>query len=121
MFERADDPARSVGGFGRDGSGCVAALDKGDVVDVTIRVTQSSISTAARLHQFRATAPRWTMTGGAVIDAGAAYITAAVHTTCGAALDTTRGTFTGTAPTIDDPTPTTISPAIPAAPRAITA
>ncbi len=94
--------ARSVAASVETGSGCVVALDKGDVVDVTDTGHTVLNLNSCSLYINSNDSAALTMTGGAVIDAGAAYITGGVSTSGGAALDTTKGTFTGTAP-ISDP------------------
>jgi len=94
--------ARSVAAAVTTGSGCVVALDKGDVVDVTDSGNTILNLNSCSLYINSNDSAALTMTGGAVIDAGAAYITGGVSTSGGAALDTTKGTFTGTAP-INDP------------------
>ena len=94
--------ARSVAAAVATGSGCVVALDKGDVVDVTDNGNTVLNLNACSLYVNSSDTAALTMTGGAVIDAGAAYIVGGVSTSNGAALDTTKGTFTGTAP-INDP------------------
>jgi len=94
--------ARSVAAAVTTGSGCVVALDKGDVVDVTDSGNTILNLNSCSLYINSNDAAALTMTGGAVIDAGAAYITGGVSTSGGAALDTTKGTYTGTPP-ISDP------------------
>jgi len=94
--------ARSVGAAVTTGSGCVAALDKGDVVDVTDSGSTVLNLNSCSLYINSSDSAALTMTGGAIIDAGAAYITGGVSTSGGAALETTKGTYTGTPP-INDP------------------
>ena len=94
--------ARSVAAAVTTGSGCVVALDKGDVVDVTDSGNTILNLNSCSLYINSNDSAALTMTGGAVIDAGAAYITGGVSTSGGAALDTTKGTYTGTPP-ISDP------------------
>ena len=93
---------RSVAAAITAGSGCVVALDKGDVVDVTDSGNTILNLNSCSLYINSSDPAALTMTGGAVIDAGAAYITGGVSTSGGAALDTTKGTYTGTPP-INDP------------------
>ena len=94
--------ARSVAAAVTTGSGCVVALDRGDVVDVTDSGNTILNLNGCSLYINSSDSAALTMTGGAVIDAGAAYITGGVSTSGGAALDTTKGTYTGTPP-INDP------------------
>ncbi len=94
--------ARSVAAEVTTGSGCVVALDRGDVVDVTDSGNTILNLNSCSLYINSNDAAALTMTGGAVIDAGAAYISGGVSTAGGAQLETTKGTFTGTAP-INDP------------------
>src|SRR6266853_756053 len=94
--------ARSVAAAVTTGSGCVVALDKGDVVDVTDSGNTILNLNACSLYINSNDSAALTMTGGAIIDAGAAYIVGGVSTANGAQLDTTKGTYTHTAP-INDP------------------
>ena len=94
--------ARSVAAAVTAGSGCVVALDKGDVVDVTDSGSTILNLSGCSLYINSNDSAALTMTGGATIDAGAAYISGGVTTAGGAALDTTKGTYTGTPP-INDP------------------
>jgi Flp pilus assembly protein TadG len=94
--------ARAVAASVTSGSGCVVALDRGDVVDVTDSGNTVLNLNSCSLYINSSDPAALTMTGGAVIDAGAAFISGGVSTSGGAALATTNGTFTGTPP-ISDP------------------
>ena len=94
--------ARAVAAPVTTGSGCVLALDRGDVVDVTDSGSTILNLNGCSLYINSDDSAALTMSGSAVIDAGAAYITGGVSTSGKAALDTTKGTYTG-APPINDP------------------
>jgi Flp pilus assembly protein TadG len=94
--------ARSVAAPVTTGSGCVLALDRGDVVDITESGSTVLNLNACSLYINSDDSAALTMSGSAVIDAGAAYIVGGVVTSGGAALDTTKGTYTGVA-AISDP------------------
>jgi hypothetical protein len=94
--------ARSVAAAVTTGSGCVLTLDKGDVVDLSDSGSAVLNLNACSLYVNSDDSSALTMSGSATIDAGAAYITGGVHTSGGAALDTTKGTYTGTPP-VNDP------------------
>ena len=95
--------ARAVAAQGAPGNGCVLALDKGDIVDLTdtgnadleiqhcdVYVNSSDPNGAL------------TMTGSSTINAWSAFIVGGTRISGGAALNTTHGTFTGATP-INDP------------------
>jgi Flp pilus assembly protein TadG len=94
--------ARAVAASVTTGTGCVAALDRGDVIDVTDTGSSILNLNGCSLYINSNDTAALTMSGSAVIDAGAAYITGGVSTSGHAALATTKGTFTGVAP-INDP------------------
>jgi Flp pilus assembly protein TadG len=94
--------ARSVAASVESGSDCVAALDKGNVVDVSDTGSSVLNLNSCSLYINSNDPAALTMKGSATIDAGAAYITGGVSVTGSAALNTTKGTYTGTAP-INDP------------------
>ena len=94
--------ARSVAAAVTTGSGCVLTLDKGDVVDLSDSGGSVLNLNSCSLYVNSDDPSDLTMSGSATIDAGAAYITGGVKTSGGAALDTTKGTYTGTPP-ISDP------------------
>jgi Flp pilus assembly protein TadG len=94
--------ARSVATTVTTGSGCVVALDRGDVVDVTDSGSTILNLNGCSLYINSDDSAALTMSGSAVIDAGAAYISGGIRTSGGAQLDTTKGTYTGVAP-INDP------------------
>jgi hypothetical protein len=94
--------ARSVAAAVTTGSGCVLALDKGNVVDVTDSGNTILNLNGCSLYINSDDSAALTLSGNATIDAGAAYITGGVSTSGKAALDTTKGTYTGTPP-ISDP------------------
>jgi hypothetical protein len=92
--------ARAVAFLGA--SGCVLALDRGDVTDVTDtgNTTLNLIHCNIYVNSPATSALR--LVGGAVINAHAAYISGNYTTSGQAALNTTAGTHTG-APPVDDP------------------
>jgi hypothetical protein len=94
--------ARSVAAAITTGSGCILALDRGDVVDVTDSGSTILNLNGCSLYINSDDSAALTMSGSATIDAGAAYISGGVSTSGKAALDTTKGTYTGVAP-INDP------------------
>jgi hypothetical protein len=94
--------ARSVAAAVTTGTGCVLTLDKGDVVDATDSGSSVLNLNGCSLYINSDDPAALTMTGAATIDAGAAYITGGVSLAGSAALDTTKGTYTGTPP-INDP------------------
>ena len=94
--------ARSVAAAVTSGSGCVVALDRGNVVDVSDTGSSVLNLSGCSLYINSNDTAALKLTGSATIDAGAAYITGGVSVGGSAALDTTKGTFTGTPP-IDDP------------------
>lgn len=94
------------------GNGCVLALDKGAVVDVsdtggaTLNINNCSL-------YVNSDDPRGalTMSGGSIINAWSAYIVGKPAISGGAALNTTHGVFTGTS-AIADPYAGTPVPAL---------
>ena len=95
--------ARSVATAAINGTGCVLALDRGNVVDATDtgNGTLNLTNCAIYINSDDPTGAL-TMTGNATINAAGAYITGGVSTTGNAALNTSGNTHTGVAP-INDP------------------
>jgi Flp pilus assembly protein TadG len=94
--------ARSVAASVESGSGCVVALDTGNIVDVTESGSSVLNITGCSLYINSSATAALSMKGSATIDAGAAYITGGVSIGGSAELNTTKGTYTGTTP-INDP------------------
>jgi Flp pilus assembly protein TadG len=94
---------RSVAAGTGQGTGCVLALDRGDAIDVTDSGnTTVNLSNCALYINSNDASGALTMSGGAVINASAAYIVGGVSESGGSVLNTTKGTFTGSAP-LNDP------------------
>jgi len=94
---------RSVASGTGNGTGCVLALDRGDVIDITDSGnTVINLNNCALYVNSDDPSGALTETGGAVINAAAAYITGGVSESGGSQLNTTKGTFTGVQP-LNDP------------------
>jgi Flp pilus assembly protein TadG len=83
------------------GDGCVLALDKGNVTDVTNSGGATLALDDCSIYVNSSSSSALTMSGGAVIDAKSAYITGNYTTSGGAQLNTTAGTHTGVNPIAD--------------------
>jgi Flp pilus assembly protein TadG len=88
---------RAVGLAGTSGNGCVMALDKGNVTDVTDSGGTTLNLTACSLYVNSPSSSALTMSGGAIINAQSAYIVGNYTTSGGAKLNTTSGTHTAAA------------------------
>jgi Flp pilus assembly protein TadG len=93
--------ARSVALAGTGGNGCVMALDKGDVTDITDSGGTTLTLNSCSLYVNSPSSSALTMSGGATITAQSAYIVGNYTTSGGASLTTSAGTHTGTAAATD--------------------
>ena len=93
---------RSVALASVSGSGCVLALDRGSVTDVTESGNTTLNLNNCSLYINSPNAAALSMSGGATTNANAAYISGSYSTSGGAHLNTTSGTHTGVNP-INDP------------------
>lgn len=94
--------ARAVAVGGQGGNGCVVALDRSNVTDVTETGNTVVNLNNCSMYINSPRASALTMTGLAKINAWSAYISGNYSLSGQAKLTTTHGTFTGVAP-IDDP------------------
>ncbi len=94
--------ARAVAVGGQGGNGCVVALDRSNVTDVTETGNTVVNLNNCSMYINSPRASALTMTGLAKINAWSAYISGNYSIAGQAKLSTTHGTFTGIAP-IDDP------------------
>jgi len=93
---------RSVALASVSGSGCVLALDRGSVTDVTESGNTTLNLNNCSLYINSPNAAALSMSGGATTNASAAYISGSYSTSGGAHLNTTNGINTGVNP-INDP------------------
>jgi Flp pilus assembly protein TadG len=93
--------ARAVATTNPNGSGCVLALDRGDVTDVTDNGNTTLNLNHCNLYINSPSRSALSLVGGATINADSAFISGNYTTTGHASLNTTHGTFTGAAPAND--------------------
>ena len=93
---------RAVANPGTNGNGCVVTLDRNAVVDLFSNGNTVLNLTGCDLYVNSDAADALNQVGNAVINARAAYVTGGTSGTGNATINTTVGTFTGTAP-INDP------------------
>jgi Flp pilus assembly protein TadG len=93
--------ARAVATVHPNGSGCVLALDRGNVTDLADNGNTTLNLNNCNLYVNSPSHAALTLTGQATINASAAYISGNYTTSGQASLNTTNGTFTGAAPAND--------------------
>jgi Flp pilus assembly protein TadG len=113
MSSGANIGSRAVASSGASGNGCVLALDRGAVFDVSDAGGAALNIANCSIYVNSSDKPgALNMAGGSVINAWSAYIVGTPNITgTGTALNTTHGTYTGTSP-IADPYAGTPVPAI---------
>lgn len=94
--------ARSVALVNTSGSGCVVALDRGNVTDISDSGGTILNLNNCSLYVNAPDSNALSMSGSATINALSAYISGGVSTSGSARLNTTSGTYTGVNP-ISDP------------------
>ena len=93
---------RAVANPGSNGNGCVVTLDRNAVVDLFDNGNTQLNLTGCDLYVNSSASDALDQVGNAVINARAAYITGGTSDSGHSAINTTVGTYTGTAP-INDP------------------
>ena len=93
--------ARAVATMNPNGSGCVMALDRGDITDVFDNGNTTLNLNSCDLYVNSPSDSALTLKGQATINADAAYISGNYSTSGQASLNTTSGTFTGVTPAND--------------------
>jgi len=103
MFMRSGPTiqARAVATVNPNGSGCVLALDRGDVTDLTDNGNTTLDLNHCNLYINSPSKSALSLVGGATINANAAFISGNYTTSGHASLNTMNGTFTGASPAND--------------------
>lgn len=92
---------RAVATLNPNGTGCVMALDRGDVTDLVDNGNTTINLNNCNLYVNSTSPQALTLHGQATINAYAAYISGNYSTSGQASLNTSQGTFTGAAPAND--------------------
>jgi len=93
--------ARAVATLNASGSGCVLALERGNVTDMSDNGNTALNLNNCSLYVNSSSNSALTLNGGATINAYSAFIAGNYTTTGHAALNTAHGTFTGATPAND--------------------